>query len=58
MSARVMVVGRQAGLFPEGLPESDSGTEYVMAESMADVRARLARGELVATVKSIKDKDD
>ena len=35
MSTRAMVVGRQAGLFPEGLPESDSGAEYVMAESMA-----------------------
>ena len=47
MSARVLVVGRQAGLFPEGLPESDSGAEYVMAESMDDVRARLAECDVV-----------
>ncbi len=47
MSARVMVIGRQAGLFPEGLPESKSGAEYVMAESMEDVRAQLAACEIV-----------
>ena len=47
MPTRVMVVGRQAGLFPEGLPESDSGAEYVMAESMADVRARLPECDVV-----------
>ena len=35
---RVMVVGRQAGLFPQGLPETDTGVEYVMAESMDDER--------------------
>ena len=47
MCARVMVVGRQAGMFPEGLPESDSGAEYVMAESMAEVRANLAQCDVV-----------
>jgi len=47
MPARVMVIGRQAGLFPEGLPESETGAEYVMAESMADVRARLAQCDVV-----------
>ena len=47
MSTRAMVVGRQAGLFPEGLPESGSGAEYVMAESMAEVRAHLAECDVV-----------
>jgi phosphoglycerate dehydrogenase-like enzyme len=47
MSARVMIVGRQAGLFPAGLPESESGAEYVMAETMADVRAQLAECDVV-----------
>ena len=47
MTTRVMVVGRQAGLFPGGLPESESGAEYVMAESMADVRAHLAECDVV-----------
>ncbi len=47
MPTRVMVVGRQAGLFPEGLPETDSGAEYVMAESMADVRAHLGDCDVV-----------
>lgn len=42
-----MVIGRQAGLFPQGLPESETGAEYVMAESMADVRARLAECDVV-----------
>ena len=47
MPTRVMVVGRQAGLFPEGLPETGSGAEYVMAESMDDVRASLAGCDVV-----------
>ena len=47
MPPRVMVIGRQAGLFPQGLPESETGAEYVMAESMADVRARLAECDVV-----------
>jgi phosphoglycerate dehydrogenase-like enzyme len=42
-----MVIGRQAGLFPEGLPESSSGAEYVMAETMADVRAHLGTCDVV-----------
>ncbi len=42
-----MVIGRQAGLFPEGLPETSSGAEYVMAESMDEVRANLAESEVV-----------
>ena len=47
MPTRVMVVGRQAGLFPQGLPETGSGAEYVMAESMDDVRASLAGCDVV-----------
>jgi phosphoglycerate dehydrogenase-like enzyme len=47
MSARVMIIGRQADMFPEGLPESDTGAEYVMAESMDDVREHLAGCDVV-----------
>ncbi len=47
MSTRVMVIGRQADRFPEGLPEPDTGAEYVMAESMAQVRADLAHCDVV-----------
>jgi phosphoglycerate dehydrogenase-like enzyme len=47
MPTRVMVIGRQAGLFPEGLPESATGAEYVMAESMDDVRAGLPACDVV-----------
>ena len=47
MSTRVMVIGRQADRFPEGLPEPDTGAEYVMAESMDDVRAHLAESDVV-----------
>ena len=42
MSPRVMIIGRQAGSFPEGVPETETGARYVMAESMADVRASLS----------------
>ncbi len=42
-----MVVGHQAGRFPEGLPESETGASYVMAESTADVRAHLAECDVV-----------
>jgi phosphoglycerate dehydrogenase-like enzyme len=47
MSTRVLLVGRQAGLFPEGLPETASGAEYVLAESMADVREQLGGCDVV-----------
>ncbi len=47
MATRVMVIGRQAGVFPEGLPEDETGVEYAMADSMADVRAGLADCDLV-----------
>jgi phosphoglycerate dehydrogenase-like enzyme len=47
MSTRVMVIGRQADRFPEGLPESDTGAEYVMADSMAQVAANLAQCDVV-----------
>ena len=47
MRTRVMVVGRQAERFPEGLPETESGVDYVMADSMADVRAHLAECDVV-----------
>ena len=47
MSARVMIVGRQAGLFPAGLPESETGAAYVLVETMADVRAHLADCDVV-----------
>lgn len=47
MSTRVLVIGRQAGEFPAGLPEAKSGAAYVMADSMADVRAHLAECDVV-----------
>ena len=47
MSTRVMVIGRQADRFPEGLPEPDTGAEYVMADAMAQVRAELAQCDVV-----------
>ena len=47
MSTRVLVIGRQAGEFPAGLPETESGAEYILADSMADVRAALADCDVV-----------
>ena len=47
MSTRVMVIGRQADRFPEGLPEPDTGAEYVMADAMSEVRAELAQCDVV-----------
>ncbi len=47
MSTRVLVIGRQAGEPPAGLPEVQTGAEYVMAETMADVRAALADCDVV-----------
>ena len=47
MTTRVMVIGRQGGKPPFGLPESRTGAEYVMAESMADVRDHLADCDVV-----------
>lgn len=47
MPTSVMVIGRQAGRFPEGLPEPATGAEYVMADSMDDVRARLRECDVV-----------
>ena len=36
-SPQVMVIGHQA-VGPSGLPESQSGARYMMADDMADVR--------------------
>ncbi len=47
MPPRVMIIGRQAGEPPAGLPESHSGAEYVMAETMTDVQAHLADCDVV-----------
>jgi phosphoglycerate dehydrogenase-like enzyme len=45
--ARVLVIGRQAGQPPAGLPESGSGAVYVMADDMATVRTNLAACDVV-----------
>ena len=47
MQTRVLVIGRQAGEFPAGLPETESGAAYVMVDSMDDVRAHLAECDVV-----------
>jgi len=47
MTTQVLVIGRQAGMFPAGLPETESGAEYVMADTMAQVRAVLAGCDVV-----------
>lgn len=47
MTTRVMIVGRQAGLPPAGLPEAETGATYMMAESMAEVRAGLPECDVV-----------
>lgn len=47
MSARVLVIGRQAGEPPAGLPESRTGASYVMADDMETVRANLADCDVV-----------
>ena len=47
MTTRVMVIGRQADEYPAGLPETRSGVEYVMADSMEAVRAHLADCDVV-----------
>ncbi len=47
MLTRVMVIGRQGEELPFGLPDSRTGAEYVMAESMPDVRAHLADCDVV-----------
>jgi len=47
MSTRVMVIGRQAGLLPAGIPESETGADYVTAETMDDVRTHLAHCDVV-----------
>jgi phosphoglycerate dehydrogenase-like enzyme len=44
---RVLVIGRQAGLPPGGLPEQRTGAEYVMADDMETVRAHLAECDVV-----------
>ena len=44
---RVLVIGRQAGEPPPGLPERDSGARYVMADDMPTVRRELAGCEIV-----------
>ena len=47
MTARVLIIGRQADAFPEGLPETETGAEYVVVETMDDVRANLADCDVV-----------
>ena len=42
-----MIVGRQANLWPEGLPEIETGAEYVLVESMDAVREHLAECDVV-----------
>jgi phosphoglycerate dehydrogenase-like enzyme len=44
---RVLVIGRQAGLPPGGLPEQRTGAEYVMADDMETIRAHLAGCDVV-----------
>jgi phosphoglycerate dehydrogenase-like enzyme len=44
---RVLVIGRQAGDRPVGLPEERSGASYLFAEDMADVRAHLSECDVV-----------
>jgi phosphoglycerate dehydrogenase-like enzyme len=47
MPTRVMIIGRQADRPPAGLPENETGAEYVLAESMDEVRADLAGCDVV-----------
>jgi phosphoglycerate dehydrogenase-like enzyme len=47
MTAHVMIIGRQAGLLPEGLPEHETGAEYVIAETMDEIRAALPVSDVV-----------
>jgi len=47
MTTRVMIIGRQAGTWPEGLPERETGAEYVMADTMDEVVADLAGCDVV-----------
>ena len=47
MIPRVLVIGRQAGMWPEGLPESRSGASYVFAEDAATVRTNLPESDVV-----------
>ena len=47
MGARVMIIGRQAGELPAGLPESDSGAEYVLAGTLEEVAAALPACDVV-----------
>ncbi len=47
MGARVMIIGRQAGELPAGLPESDSGAEYVLAGTLEEVAAELPACDVV-----------
>jgi phosphoglycerate dehydrogenase-like enzyme len=42
-----MIIGRQAGLPPAGLPETRTGAAYVMADAMDDVRDHLAECDVV-----------
>ncbi|RKY16194.1 MAG: D-2-hydroxyacid dehydrogenase [Planctomycetota bacterium] len=47
MLTRVMIIGRQTGETPTGLPETRTGAEYVMADSTDDVRTNLAECDVV-----------
>ena len=47
MSTRVMIIGRQAEMWPAGLPEDASGAQYVLAETMAEVREALGDCDVV-----------
>lgn len=47
MTTRVLIVGRQANAFPEGLPEDETGAEYVVVEAMEQVRTHLADCDIV-----------
>jgi len=47
MGTRVMIIGRQAGELPAGLPESETGAEYVLADTLEEVAAALPACDVV-----------
>ena len=47
MKPRVLVIGRQAGERPVGLPEDRTGAGYVFADDMSEVRAHLPDCDVV-----------
>lgn len=47
MAPQVLVIGRQAGQPPEGLPETRSGAGYAFADDLDAVRAHLPASDVV-----------